>query len=184
MSLKHAAALTIACVLVIGVGAANQPENKPAGRAHEQADSPDPAVAALGFLQGTWRGRMEGDPVEETWSAPAGDSIIGMFRWQHGGTTTLWELLSIRAEEGKCVLRLRHFDSDFNPWKSECDGIAPMKATTVEVRRVVFTNTGADGNLASCEYDASEEGTLKIIVTFKAHLQREPLRFSLSRVQC
>jgi hypothetical protein len=167
---------------ILGLGTASQPERRSsAGPPKEALVSADPAIAALAFLQGTWRGTMDGDPVEETWSAPAGDSIIGMFRWQHDGTTTLWELLSIKVEEGRAVLRLRHFDEIFEPWKGECDGVAAMKATTVEEHRVVFTNTGAIGALASCEYDASTPGILSIRVSFKPDRQREPLRFILNR---
>lgn len=166
---------------VAGMGRQPQPVEKAAVPAAATADAPE--VAALAFLRGTWRGEMEGDPVEETWSAPSGDSIIGMFRWQHEGKTTLWEMLSVKAEGGAAVLRLRHFGGDFSPWRGECDGVAAMKATTVEKARVVFTNEGTIGGVASCEYACPNADELVVVVSFKAETGREALRFTLKRAK-
>lgn len=138
-----------------------------------------PSVAALAFLAGTWSGTMQGDPVEETWSTPKGDSIIGMFRWQSKDKTTLWEFLSIKDEAGTATLRLRHFDSSFSPWKGECDGVAALKASTVEAANVVFTNDSAVGGIKSCQYQL-KDGSLHITVSFKDE-KRETLAFKLSR---
>ncbi|GJQ28500.1 MAG: hypothetical protein HBSAPP03_03840 [Phycisphaerae bacterium] len=166
-------------VAMVGTGSATPPvEPVPLGRIRDAAA---PEVAALAFLHGTWRGVMHGDPVEETWSAPSADSIIGMFRWQSEGKTTLWEMLSIKAEDGAAVLRLRHFGPDFAPWKGECDGVAAMKATTVEKSKVVFTNASDVGGLSACTYDAVGD-TLKITVSFKDP-QREALKFELKRAR-
>lgn len=167
-----------------GIAAAWQPAKEPAvAPAGRVNDATQDAVKALAFLEGTWRGTMEGDPVEEIWSAPAGDSIMGCFRWHTEGKTTMWEMLSIRAEDGAAVLRLRHFNGNFEPWKGECEGVAAMKATTVEKSRVVFTNAGGTGGLASCEYHRTAPETLAIVVSFKPETQREPLKFSLTRAK-
>lgn len=161
----------------LGLGLGMQPAEPKV----EAAAAVSREVAALAFLEGTWRGEMEGDAVEEVWSAPSGDSIIGMFRWQSGGKTTMWELLSVRSEGGAAVLRLRHFGPGLEPWKGECEGVAGMKATEVEKSRVVFTNAGEAGDLAACEY-ASEGDVLGITVRFKDEA-REALKFSLKRVK-
>ncbi len=154
------------------------PAAAPAGRIN---DTTAPEVAALAFLKGTWAGTMHGDPVEETWSAPSGDSIIGMFRWQSEGKTTMWEMLSIKAEDGAAVLRLRHFGPDFSPWKGECEGVAAMKATKVEKSKVIFTNASETGGLSSCEYEVVGD-TMKIVVSFK-DAAREALKFEVKRVK-
>lgn len=149
----------------------------------EQAPPQTPKVAleSLAFLAGAWEGSMEGDPVEETWSRPRGDSIIGMFRWQHAGRTIMWELLTIKAEEAGPTLRLRHFNADVEPWPSEAEGVAAMKATTLEKDRVVFTNESDKGNLASCEYHCPTADRLVITVSFKPEAGRDALKFELRR---
>lgn len=162
--------------------AAPKPADKPPTATKTQASDTRPAVKQLAFLKGTWSGTMEGDPVEETWSAPAGDTMIGMFYWQHEGKTTMSEMLSVKAEGDDAVLRLRHFDSKFDPWKGECDGVAGLKATTVESSRVVFTNQTEVGGLASCEYHCTDKETLKVTVSFK-DAKREPLKFELKKAK-
>ncbi|MBM4109179.1 MAG: hypothetical protein FJ255_10285 [Phycisphaerae bacterium] len=135
----------------------------------------------LAFLEGTWAGPMGDAWVEETWSRPRGDSIIGMFRWQRGdGTTTLWELLAIRDEDRGPALRLRHHGADFAPWKSEADGVPTLRATAIEPSRVLFTNEGPTGGIASCEYHSPTPDRLLITVTFPEGGQ-PPLKFDLAR---
>lgn len=141
----------------------------------------DPAkLAALAFLKGTWSGTMNGDPVEETWSAPIGDTIIGMFRWQHDGATTMYELLAIKNEPEGPTLRLRHFDAKFDPWKNELAGVAPMRAAELSEHRVLFKSETEVGGLASCEYHRTNPDTLGITVSFK-DTKRPALKFELKK---
>ncbi|HRJ50408.1 MAG: hypothetical protein KF787_13295 [Phycisphaeraceae bacterium] len=142
----------------------------------------DESLQRLAWLRGTWVGNVNADRVEETWSAPAHDSIIGMFRWQSGGRTTLYELLSIKAEEGVPILRLRHFDSVFEPWKSELGGVASLPLAESGDARALFRNTSDVGGIASCEYSLDDGGSLNIAVNFKDP-QRPALSFSLRPVR-
>ncbi|CAG1004298.1 hypothetical protein PHYC_03131 [Phycisphaerales bacterium] len=167
---------------VVAQPAANGPTSAPAAIQPDAKSNPDPAtLQPLTFLAGAWRGVMDGDPVEEIWSSPAGDSIVGVFRWVSDDKLVMSELLNIKAEEGAAVLRLRHFGADFSPWKGECDGVAPLKATKVEKNKVVFTNATETGGVASCEYECPTPDTLKITVTFKPERQRDPLKFELKK---
>lgn len=179
--MKHVLISAVVASVIAGVlgGWAVQAQPKAEPKPPAEMSKTAESVAKLAFLAGTWAGEVGGDPVEETWSAPAGDSIIGMFRWMSKGKTTLWEALSIRDEDGKAVLRLRHFDAKFDPWKGECDGVAALKATTVEASKVVFTNDSATGGLKACEYEI-KEGKLHIAVVFKDE-KRETLKFVLSK---
>lgn len=181
----------IVCAVLVGAaaasGVARQAGTEPPGTPPPTVPPAAPGVPTvlaldrLSWLGGTWTGAMGEDYVEETWSRPSGDSIIGMFRWQTSdGKTTLWELLAIRMEGGDPVLRLRHFDAALEPWKSEAGGVAPMKATTLDGRRVVFTNATGVGGLASVEYACPAPDELKIVVVFKDE-SRETLRFALRR---
>lgn len=148
------------------LGAAWQPATSPRPAAAEPA-AVNPELAKLKALAGVWKGEMEGDPVEETWSAPMGDSIIGMFRWQHAGKTTLFETIAITPEDGGLVLRLRHFGPKLEPWKDESHGIPALKATKVQETTVIFENQSDIGGLAACEYRLQTPRQLEITVKFK-----------------
>jgi hypothetical protein len=156
----------------------SQPEAKPKPVGPIVLESKS-ALEPLAFLKGTWSGKTGDDWVEETWSAAHADSIIGMFRWQVGGKqTSMWELLSIKDEGGKPVLRLRHFDAKFDPWKSEAAGVEAMSATEVSAGRVLFT---ADkGGLKSVEYKSPRPDTLEVTVTFR-EAGRDPIELDLRR---
>ncbi len=75
------------------------------------ADSTSPSLAKLSWLAGRWVDDSGGNLSEETWTAPSGDGILGMWRLVVGGQIKLSELLSIQAEGQTLVLRLRHFDA-------------------------------------------------------------------------
>ncbi len=141
----------------------------------------DLRLAALSFLAGTWVSDHDGQYNEETWSKPHGDGIIGYFRWQQpGGTTTLYELLSIKLEACGPTLRLRHFDTAFEPWKSEVNGVSALAATEIAEGRVVFTNAKDDGGIASIEYHSPKRAQLLVTVKFKDESRGE-LKFDFKR---
>ncbi len=77
-------------------------------------------VADLGWLSGTWVGSVEaGDVSEETWTKPVSGSMLGMWRWLSGGKPRVLELLAISAEDGRPVLRRRHFDATLKAWEEK-----------------------------------------------------------------
>jgi hypothetical protein len=74
---------------------------------------PAPVAATLAdvaFMAGHWVDESPEHVSEEVWTAPAGDSMLGMWRYVAGGQARVLELLTLRAEDGSVVLRLRHFD--------------------------------------------------------------------------
>lgn len=178
--------------LAAGLGGAAMIVMLGAGQPPATASKPTPpngdvatkvSLSSCAFLAGSWIGTLEGGAAEETWSMPRGDSIIGMFRWHNpDNTTNMYELLSIRQEADGPVLRLRHFDKNFEPWKSESAGVAGMKAEVLGPARVIFRNSGDTGGLASCEYHCPTADQLLITVSFKA-ASREPLKFDLKRTK-
>lgn len=87
------------------------------------AATPRPGVAAslpdVSFMAGRWL-EEEGETLsEEVWSVPAGDSMMGMWRLARAGKATLFEHLTLLAEEGKVTLRLRHFDRRGVAWEEK-----------------------------------------------------------------
>jgi hypothetical protein len=77
------------------------------------AAPPPPATATLAdvaFIAGHWVGGDGGDLSEEVWSAPEGDSMMGMWRYVAKGRTRIYEILTLTAEGPNVLLRIRHFD--------------------------------------------------------------------------
>lgn len=75
------------------------------------APPPVPATLAdVSFMAGHWIGGEGGDVSEEVWSAPEGDSMMGMWRYVAKGEARIFELLNLKAEGRGVVLRIRHFD--------------------------------------------------------------------------
>lgn len=70
-------------------------------------------LADVAFLAGHWLGSEDGGLSEEVWTAPEGDSMLGMWRYVSEGRARVFELLSLKAEDGGVVMRLRHFDPLF-----------------------------------------------------------------------
>ena len=78
------------------------------------APGPSPATLSdVAFMAGHWLGSEEGDLSEEVWTGPEGDSMLGMWRYVSRGQARVFELLSLKAEDGGVVMRLRHFDPLF-----------------------------------------------------------------------
>ncbi len=179
--MKKTFALVAILVLLAGTVGTGQPDGEKVALAQA-----NPGIKAdlrsLGFLKGIWTGKVGSDWVEETWSAPHGDGIIGMFRWQVGGkTTTMWELLSIKDEGGVPVLRLRHFDQKLSPWPSEAGEVERMPAAEVTPNRVLFVAAleGIAG-LKSVEYKCPSPDVLEITIRYR-DAARPPLEFELKR---
>ena len=76
-------------------------------------DAPPPVAATLAdvsFMAGHWVGGEDGDVSEEVWSAPEGDSMMGMWRYVTKGHAGIFEFLTLTTEGPNVVLRIRHFD--------------------------------------------------------------------------
>lgn len=74
------------------------------------APTPVPATLAdVAFMTGHWVGGGP-DLSEEVWSAPEGDSMMGMWRHVAKGRAGIFEFLTLTQEGSSVVLRIRHFD--------------------------------------------------------------------------
>jgi hypothetical protein len=60
-------------------------------------------------MAGGWVLHRAGEYLDERWSPPTGNSMVGHFRWVRGGALWMTELLTITEEEGDVTFRLRHF---------------------------------------------------------------------------
>jgi len=77
------------------------------------------AVNDLAWMAGSWYGHIDGEDIDEHWSAPAGGVMIGMFRWLKADRLHMVELLAIEPEDGGLVLRLKHFGQGLIGWEEK-----------------------------------------------------------------
>ncbi len=131
---------------------------------HAEPPAPSNRLTDLAWLEGHWRDESGGSLSEEIWTAPAGDSLMGMWRWAQDGKVRVFELLAIKAEEGKLVLRLRHFDPKLAAWE-EKDRPLAWPLIRSGPREAVFEGAEASGKgTARLTYRRPDEDTLVAIL--------------------
>ena len=122
----NAMKLALAAALVLAAGT-------PAGAS-------TPTVADLAWIAGNWTMAKWGGELDEVWSAPRGDSMIGMFRYSKGGRTVLYEFLTIEQEAAGPVLKFRHFNRGLVGWEEKDRPlVCPLKR--LSGREAVFEGT-------------------------------------------
>ena len=113
------------------------------------APPPIPATLAdVAFMAGHWVGGDPGDLSEEVWSAPEGDSMMGMWRYVAKGRARIFEVLTLTAEGPNVVLRIRHFDPKLVA-REEKEGPVELPLVAKGRREAVFEGTehGAKGTV-------------------------------------
>ena len=100
-------------VLLVIIGGAwlraAEPGTKGAGTA---------GLQGLAWMAGEWQATRGEDILEERWSSPVGNSLIGTFRWiKSGGRVWMFELMTFTVEGEDVIFRLRHFSGEMVPWE-------------------------------------------------------------------
>jgi hypothetical protein len=128
--LTLAAPLVGACAAPDGSAAAPSPPPVVDGgptRHTRGATDADPRTATLDdleFLVGRWLGEAFGGTVEEAWNPPLGGEMLGTFRLVKDGAPVFYELLVLSREDGRVVMRLKHFDPGLVGWEEKADSVA------------------------------------------------------------
>jgi hypothetical protein len=111
-------------LLLVLSGCSSPPAPLPDPCILERGDGSPPATLAdLAWLEGTWRGEGLGGVVEESWSAPAGGAMLGMFRLLRAGRPVFYELCLLVEQRGSLLLRVKHFGPDFAGWEERADSV-------------------------------------------------------------
>lgn len=158
---RTSALVAAAAVLATFVTLAGGPPPRPAPRTAIAASLPDVA-----WLAGGWVVEKGETYSEEWWSAPSGDSMVGAWRLSISGRARLFELLTLMEEEGRVVLRIRHFDAKGVAWEEKD---RPLVLPLVEkgTRRAVFEGTEGEGLLRISYLGDAESLTVEIEKTGK-----------------
>jgi Domain of unknown function (DUF6265) len=94
-----------------------------------------PVIADLSWMAGSWTGESRGIQMEEHWTAPNGNSMVGIHRDTGKGRTLLFEFLRIEQQGDQIVyLSMPNGRSPATPF--------PLKE--VSGTRVVFENPAHD----------------------------------------
>lgn len=97
-------------------------------------------LKALAFMHGTWEGKSSsGSYVEEYWSAPEGDSLVGHCRFIKDSRTTFYEILAIVKLSDSTVLRMKHLNGEFVAWADK-DEAGDLKMVNSSDTEAVFDN--------------------------------------------
>jgi hypothetical protein len=130
------------------------------GLAQAGADQASEKLAKVAWIQGSWKTLHNGDYLDEYWSPPHADSMIGMFRWAKKDGLWMSEKLSIVTDGDNVVLRVKHFDRAMVGWEEKDKAItlplvrqtdaesvfetADQTGETTEAVRLTYRKTGAD----------------------------------------
>ena len=95
-----------ALLLVIGAGS---------GPAADPGQTASARVADLGWITGTWIGRLGDRTLEETWSEPSAGTMAALVRMTADSVTVMVELLYIREENGTLALHVQPWNPQRQP---------------------------------------------------------------------
>jgi len=110
------------------------------------AEIPQPGVAALAWLEGTWVGEAGGVHQEEAWSGVAHGHLQGMYRELQEGRVKTLELLSLGSESDGLWLTMRHFDGALKP-REPMDAPLRWRVAVAEPDHARFVNAAAGATL-------------------------------------
>ncbi len=127
----------------------------------------------LSWLEGGWATEKWGGTVEEYWSAPKGNSIIGMFRFVVKGEVQFTEHFMITEEQGTVVLKLKHFHGDFTGWE-EKDEYVEFPLIKVEEQAAYFEGIS---------YERVDESTLKVVLDMEENDTIETEEFIFEKIE-
>ena len=101
-------------------------------------------VADMSWIAGEWVGGEDGTLIEEHWSEPAGDNMMGMFRMLQGDKVVFYEFMSIEGGATGPVLRIKHFHPALKGWEEKDESVVFDLVEHTESRAVFATEIDGD----------------------------------------
>lgn len=143
--------------LAQATGAFQETEKAKPEKAKTATPTKRPTVDDLAWIAGHWQGEAMGGSFEETWNPPFGGTMMGMFKFVKNDEVAFYEILNILEENGKLLVRLKHFDKGLVGWEE--------KDKSIEFPFISMTKNEAifDG----LKFFRVDDDTLKIVVTMK-----------------
>jgi hypothetical protein len=144
-----------------------------------QAAPPDASLADLAWFEGHWVDRSETHLSEEIWTAPSGDSMLGVWRLVIDGKLRISEILAITAEPDGPTMRLRHFDPKLIGREEKHEPVV-FRLVAWKPREAVFEGPGVSGEgLVRLTYRRPSDDSL--IAVLEKGGRAEEFRYRLVR---
>lgn len=105
---------------------------------------PVSSVSRLSWLQGVWIGEDADRYMEEHWSTPKCNGLMGMFRLIQGGSPRFFELMTIDVGQGELVLRVKHFDPGLAGWEEKAESVEFSLVQLDGQKAVFFQRASSD----------------------------------------
>ena len=132
-------------------------------------------VDDLGWMAGRWTGAMGEESLEEQWSAPAGGTMMGMFRWmKKDGAISVYEFLTIEPSAQGPVYFMRHFKPGLIAWE-EKDAPLRCPLTASGPREATFA---CDGGATKLTFKRTSETTMTVLLERQRDGKPMPMEFT------
>lgn len=139
----------------------------------KDGDSPHATLADVQWIQGHWTGEALGGQVEEIWSPPLGDSMMGSFKLVQDGKVKFYEIITISEIEQTLIMRLKHFDSELKGWE-EKDETVDFKLVKLTPDKVFF-----DG----LTFERISDNEINVYVRFESEGANSEGKFNYHRIK-
>jgi hypothetical protein len=138
-----------------------------------------PSLDGAAFLAGAWHGEMQGAQIEEHWTTPRADAMIGMYRIVAGGKTVMTEMCSIESTPSGLVLYLRHFNPGLIA-REEKDAPVKLPLESLERDRAAFYSSATKTRLI---YELISSDELRVTLEKEQAGQIKKTTFAYRRMQ-
>lgn len=102
-------------------------------------------ISQLAFFAGHWQGTRGDAWVEEWWSAPRDNIMMGSFRMHSKGKLVFTESIRLSITEKSVEMGLKHFSTDFTGWE-EKNETTTFVLTAVKPNQAIFYHPDEKGN--------------------------------------
>ncbi len=112
------------------------------------AAGPAATIEQVAWMTGNWAGQLGPNQLEENWISTEGSSIAAMVRMTGGGTTSMFEMITIEEVDGSLVLHIQQWDPGFAP---RTPAAQKMELSEISENSVKFVAV-SEGGMASLGY--------------------------------
>jgi hypothetical protein len=150
-------------------------------KAGEVTSAPPIPTGEFGWLAGDWWGVFEGGCVDERWTAPVADTLMGMFRYTKEKKVEFYEFSVIEPGPKGPTLVVRHFKPGLVAWE-EKDKPLTFHLFSEGPREAIFDHDNPD-KPARITYRRTGDDELVVTVEHGDFARPVTEEFSYQRVQ-